>query len=137
MGFLDQLKEGLAGKLGLGSGGNSFLEQAIGLINNPATGGLGGLIETFKSKGLGEFINSWVGTGENKLISPDQIQDALGADKVQQVAEEVGVSKEEASKKLSEILPQIIDRLTPNGNLPDMSKLEDGLRMLKDKFFAK
>lgn len=136
MGLLDQLKAGLAAKLG-GSGNlNNMLEQAMNLVNNPATGGLAGLVETFKSKGLGDIMSSWIGTGENKLISPDQIKQALGSDKIQQLAEKVGISKDAASQHLSELLPQIIDKLTPDGKLPEAGRIGEALNMLKTKFFS-
>jgi len=136
MALFDQLKEGLAAKLGGGSNLNSMLEHAMNLINNPATGGLAGLVETFKSKGLGDLMSSWIGTGENKPISADQIKQALGADKIQQIAEKVGISKDAVSQHLSELLPQIIDKLTPNGKLPDAGKLGEALNMLKSKFLS-
>lgn len=136
MGLFDQLKEGLAAKLGGGGNVNDMLEHAMSLINNPATGGLAGLVETFKSKGLGDLISSWIGTGENKSISPDQIKQALGSDKLQQIAAKVGISKDAASQHLSELLPQIIDKLTPNGKLPEAGKLGEALNMLKSKFLS-
>jgi uncharacterized protein YidB (DUF937 family) len=136
MGLFDQLKEGLAAKLGGSSNLNDILEHAVNLINNPTTGGLAGLIETFKSKGLGDVMASWIGTGENKPISPDQIKQALGSDKIQQLAAKVGISKDAASQHLSELLPQIIDKLTPNGKPPDADKLGEALNMLKSKFLS-
>lgn len=136
MGLFDQLKEGLAAKLGGGSNLNDMLEHAISLINNPATGGLAGLVATFKSKGLGDVMSSWIGTGENKSISPDQIKQALGSDKIQQIATKVGLSKDAASQHLSELLPQIIDKLTPDGKLPEAGKLGEALSMLKSKFLS-
>ena len=136
MGLFDQLKEGLAAKLGGGSNINNILEQAMNLINNPATGGLAGLVETFKSKGLGDVMSSWISTGENKSISPDQIKQALGSDKIQQIATKLGLSKDAASQQLSELLPQMIDKLTPNGKLPEAGKLGEALGMLKSKFLS-
>jgi uncharacterized protein YidB (DUF937 family) len=136
MGLFDQLKEGLAAKLGGKSGLNDMLENAMNLINNPATGGLNGLVETFKSKGLGDVMSSWISTGENKPISPDQIKQALGSDKIQQIAEKVGVSKDAALQNLSQLLPQIIDKLTPNGKLPEADKLGETLNTLKKTFLS-
>lgn len=77
------------------------------------------MVETFKSKGLGEVISSWIGTGENQTISKDQILEALGKDQIQKMAEKVGISQEEASGGLASLLPEIIDKLTPNGNIPE------------------
>ncbi len=136
MGLLDQLKEGLAAKLGGGSDISSMFEHAMELINNPATGGLAGLVETFKNKGLGEVMSSWIGTGENKPISTDQIKQALGSDNIQQIAEKLGISKDVASQHLSQLLPQLIDKLTPNGKLPEAGQLGEALNTLKTKFFS-
>ena len=136
MGILDQLKEGVAAKLGGGSGLSNTLGHVMDLINNPATGGLTGLVESFKSKGLGEVMSSWIGTGENKSISADQIKQALGSDKILQIAEKMGISKDAASQQLSELLPKIIDKLTPDGKLPEAGKLGEALNMLKNKFFS-
>jgi uncharacterized protein YidB (DUF937 family) len=137
MGLLDQLKEGLESKPGGGGNLSNILEHATNLINNPSTGGLGGLVEAFKSKGLGDVMSSWISTGENKSISPDQIKQALGSDKIQQIAEKVGISKDAVSQQLSNLLPQIIDKLTPNGKLPEAGKVDEALNMLKNKFFSK
>jgi len=135
MSLLDQLKEGLGAKLG-GSNASSILEHAMNLISNPATGGLAGFIEAFKNKGLGDIISSWIGIGENKPISPDQIKQALGGDKIQQLAEKLGISKDLTSQHLSELLPTIIDKLTPNGKLPEDGKLGEALSMLKSKLLS-
>ena len=136
MGLLDQLKEGLAAKLGIGGNVSGLLDQVTHLINNPATGGLAGLVEAFKSKGLGDVMSSWIGTGENKPISPDQIKQAIGSDKIQQIAAQAGISKDAVSQQLSKLLPQFIDKLTPDGKLPEAGKLGDALNMLKSKFLS-
>jgi uncharacterized protein YidB (DUF937 family) len=135
MGLLDQLKEGLMAKLG-GSNLNSMLDNAMSLINNPATGGIAGLVEAFKNKGMGEVIASWISTGENKPISPDQIKQALGSEMIQRIAEKVGISKDAVSQQLSQLLPQLIDKLTPNGQLPDAGKLGEALSMLKNQLLS-
>ena len=136
MGLLDQLKGVLGAKLGGSGNVNDMLEHAMNLINNPATGGLTGLVDAFKNKGLGDIMSSWIGTGENKPISSDQIMQAIGSDKIQQIAQKVGISKDSASQHLSELLPQIIDMLTPNGKLPEADKLGEALSMLKSKFLS-
>jgi uncharacterized protein YidB (DUF937 family) len=137
MGFLDQLTGELSKQLGGGANVNNLLEHAMGLINNPSTGGLPGLIEAFKSNGLGNVVSSWIATGKNIPISADQIVQALGQDKVQKMAQKLGMSSEDLSQHLSQLLPQIIDKLTPNGTMPNPSVLEDGLSMLKKSFLGK
>ena len=120
MGLFDELGKGLLGKLtGAGGGGqNPLMDVITGLISNPNTGGLSGLVQAFAGKGLGDVIGSWISTGENQPISADQIQHVLGNVQLQGIAEKLGISSQEASGGLSELLPQIIDKLTPDGSIP-------------------
>ena len=136
MGLLDKLKSGLTEQLGGGANLGNMLNHAVDLINNPGTGGLSGLIETFKNKGLGDVVSSWIGTGQNLPVSVEQIKQVLGSEKIQEIAAKVGISKDEAAKHLSELLPQVIDKLTPNGKLPNANMLEEGISMLKKNFFS-
>ncbi len=133
MGLLGQIVKGLAGKFLGGGGGtqNPLLDMALGLINNPQVGGLGGLVETFKGKGLNDIMSSWISTGKNLPISGDQIQQVLGSDLIQQFAKKLGASNEDISGGLANLLPGLIDKLTPNGQLPGKDVLEQGLRKLK------
>ncbi len=131
MGLLDEVIKGVAGKFLGGGGQNPLMDIVLGLITNPQTGGLQGLIQTFKEKGLGDAVSSWISTGENQPVSGDQIQHALGGSLIQQIAEQLGSSKSEVSGGLSSLLPQIIDKLTPNGTLPDDDSLQQGLNSLK------
>jgi len=131
MGLLDEVIKGVAGKFLGGGGQNPLMDIVLGLMTNPQTGGLQGLIQTFKENGLGDAVSSWISTGENQSVSGDQIQHALGSNLIQQIAEQLGSSKTEVSGSLSSLLPQIIDRLTPNGTLPDSDSLQQGLSSLK------
>jgi len=132
MGILDEMAKGLLGKvLGGGSSQNPLMDIVLGLITNPQTGGLQGLIQTFKEKGLGNAMSSWISTGENQPVSGDQIQHALGGNFIQQIAEQLGSSKSEVSGSLSNLLPEIIDKLTPSGTLPEGDALNQGLNRLK------
>jgi uncharacterized protein YidB (DUF937 family) len=81
-------------------------------------GGLNALVHKLEANGLGEVVHSWIGTGTNRPITPEQLQSALGSDWIQQIAARVGLSPDVISAHLSEILPKIIDRLTPAGELP-------------------
>jgi len=139
MGLLDQIVKGLAGKfLGGGAGTqNPLLDIALGLINNPQAGGLTGLLETFKGKGLGDAVSSWISTGQNQPVSGEQIQHVLGKEQIQQIAEKIGIPKGEVSSGLASILPEIIDKLTPNGTLPESGMLEQGLSLLKKQLLSK
>jgi uncharacterized protein YidB (DUF937 family) len=98
-----------------------------GLLTNPESGGLAGLLDQFKSGGLGHLAESWVGTGQNLPISAEQIQSVLGSDQVRQMAAQVGIAPEALSGHLAELLPQLIDKATPGGSVPDAASLQQGL----------
>jgi uncharacterized protein YidB (DUF937 family) len=136
MGFLDELKGGLSGKLFSGGDKNKLFESIMGLVNNPQTGGLSGLVQMFKDKGIGDAMSSWISTGKNLPVSAEQIKQALGADQIQQISNNVGVSQEEASNGLAGLLPEIIDKLTPDGEVPESNMITQGLNMLKGKLFG-
>jgi uncharacterized protein YidB (DUF937 family) len=76
------------------------------------------ILQQLESKGLGQAVQSWIGTGANQVISGEQLEKALGSEQIQQLAAHVGVSPEVLRSHLSEILPKIVDRLTPDGKLP-------------------
>ena len=135
MGLFDEMAKGLLGKiLGGGRSQNPLTDIVLGLITNPQSGGLQGLIQTFKEKGLGDAMGSWISTGENQAVSGDQIQQVLGGNLIQQIAQQLGSSKSEVSGGLANLLPDIIDKLTPTGKLPEGDQLSQGLEMLKKSF---
>jgi uncharacterized protein YidB (DUF937 family) len=86
-------------------------------------GGLNGLVQSFHDNGMSGLVNSWTGTGANQAASPEQIQQVLGSDKVQAIAQKLGVSPEAASSTLAQLLPGIIDKLSPNGAVPNQSNV--------------
>jgi len=133
MGIFDDIKKAGSKILG-GSGESGLMEQVLGLINNPQTGGLSGLIEQFNNKGFGGVISSWVSTGENLPVSGEQIDQAFGREKIQEIAQKLNISETEASGGLAALLPQVIDKLTPDGKVPEGGILEQGLSLLKNKF---
>jgi len=108
MGLLD----GLLG----GAIGAEMVTVVNGLIEKH--GGLSGIVSQFEKQGLGDTVRSWVGTGANQPISPDQVHQALGADTVRQMAEQMGVAPDVLAAKLSEIMPKAIDHMTPGGTVP-------------------
>lgn len=89
------------------------------LINLVQSKGLGSVLESFETKGLGEIVNSWIGSGANLPISADQIRQALGADWISTLAQKAGITPEQVSTSLANLLPGLVDRLTPNGQLTD------------------
>ena len=76
-------------------------------------------MQVFNQQGLGDIISSWVGTGNNAAITPEQVQEVLGSDVIQQLAEKSGVSVDAAKTQLAELLPGLIDRVTPEGKVPE------------------
>lgn len=126
---------GLAG--GQSGGGNVLLDATVKLINDPKIGGLAGLMQLFQKGGLGEIAKSWISTGPNLPISPAQIQQVFGADSLGQFGAQLGLSPEQATGKLAGYLPQLVDSLSPKGELPDSNVLlEQGLSLLKGKLFG-
>ena len=133
MGLFDEVVS-IIGKQLSGGQQNSLIEQAMAMINNPEIGGLPGLIEKFQNNGLGEVVSSWIGTGANQPVSADQINNALGTESITEIAGKVGVSRNQKSEGLASILPQLIDKLTPDGKMPEGRILEKSLSALADKF---
>ena len=108
MGMLDGLLGGIVGA-GMVSVVNGIIEKH---------GGLQGVVSEFEKNGLGATVQSWVGTGPNQPISPDDLHKTLGPDLLQQLSEKSGLSVQELTQKLSQILPQAVDHLTPGGTIP-------------------
>jgi uncharacterized protein YidB (DUF937 family) len=133
MGIFDEMISGIGSKIFGGAGQGDFMEQVLGMINSPQTGGLSGLVDQFKNSGLGGVISSWIGTGENQPISGDQIHQVFGSDKIQEIAQKLKISGADASQGLAALLPQLIDKLTPDGKVPEGGILEQGLSLLKNK----
>lgn len=92
--------------------------------------GLAALIQQFQKAGLGDVINSWVSTGQNQSVDGAQIQQALGSDRIQQFAQETGMQGGQVSDLLAQILPQLVDKVTPNGSVPQQSDLQGMLSQL-------
>ncbi len=128
MGLFDTIEKEALGRL---EGKNPLMDAVLGLINDPKVGGLPGLIETFRNKGLGDAVSSWIGTGENQPVSGEQMERALGSEKVQEIAQNVGAPKDQVSSGLASLLPKIIDRLTPNGKVPEPGSVEQGINAIR------
>src|SRR4030088_2358449 len=108
MGMFDGLLGGIVGA-GMVSVVNGIIEQH---------GGLQGVVSEFERNGLGPTVKSWVGTGPNQPISPDEVHKGLGPDLLQQLAEKSGLSVQELTQRLSHVLPEAVDKLTPDGAVP-------------------
>jgi uncharacterized protein YidB (DUF937 family) len=93
-----------------------------------SSSGLDVLLRQFQQNGFGEIINSWIGTGQNQPISPTQLRQAIGQKTVNDLSEQTGVAHDDLLSQLSRILPSVIDKLTPNGQLPSQADLQSGYR---------
>src|SRR5262249_2372147 len=118
MGFLDSLKQQALAAANKYAGDNPQLQQEIADLVHGGGGGLSGLVQKFESSGLGQQVQSWIGTGPNAKINPQQIQDALGSEKVKQIASRLGIDPNVVSQKLATILPEVVNHLTPDGKVP-------------------
>jgi uncharacterized protein YidB (DUF937 family) len=127
MSLLDTALGMLAGNQNQGGDPKMMLLQAaMGFLNNSGGqqgGGLQGLIGTLQNAGLGDAVSSWLGNGANQAVSGEQLQSALGSDQLGQLAEAVGLSHGDTANHLAEMLPGIIDKLSPNGQLPDTDSI--------------
>ena len=108
MGMFDGLLGGIVGA-GMVSVVNDILEKH---------GGVQGVVGEFEKNGLGATVKSWVGTGPNQPISPDEVHKVLGPELLQQLSEKSGLSVQDLAQKLSHVLPQAVDKLTPGGAVP-------------------
>jgi uncharacterized protein YidB (DUF937 family) len=134
MGLFDGITGKIFESLGVGGEGNTNLLNAVmEMLNNKEAGGLSALVLAFQQKDLGDVISSWISTGRNLPISADELRNAIGEDKIREIAEEAGISTEAASSQLTELLPSIIDKLTPNGKIPEGTIFEKALEMLNGK----
>jgi len=94
-----------------------LVQVALQLIQQ--YGGLPGIISKFQHGGMAQEVGSWVGTGQNLPMTGTQLQEILGSGSIGQIAKQLGLSHGDASSNLAQILPQIIDKMTPNGPVPD------------------
>jgi len=110
---------GLGGLLSMVASNPQLMQAITGMLGNDGSqGGLGGLMAKFQNAGMGGVLGSWVGNGQNEPISGDQLTNVLGNDEMAGFAEKAGMSQNDAANQLSNILPGLIDKLTPNGNAP-------------------
>jgi uncharacterized protein YidB (DUF937 family) len=127
MGLLDSLLGALAGGQGGAQAGGTqgaLLNVVIGMLANGGQGGgqgggLADLMARFTQNGMGDVMGSWIGTGQNAPISGDQLSQVLGPDTLSRIAAQLGLSQGETAGQLSQMLPQVVDQLTPQGRVPD------------------
>jgi len=110
---------GLGGIIGALAQNPQILQAITGMLGNDRSqGGLGGLMEKFQQAGMGDVIGSWVGSGANQPISGEQLSQVLGSDTLSDLASKIGMDSGQVAGQLSQILPGLVDRLTPQGQAP-------------------
>lgn len=114
---------GLGGLLSSGLGGLLASGAAGGVLS----GGLNELLKQFQQSGQGDVAKSWVGTGPNKSISPNDLAKTLGADQIDTLMAQTGMSRDELIAGLSQVLPEVVDKLTPQGRVPTEQELSRSL----------
>jgi uncharacterized protein YidB (DUF937 family) len=136
MGLFDEALNLVKGQMGdtATEGQSGLMGVVMGLVNQQ--GGLSGLVSQLSQGGLGDAVKSWVGTGANQPVSGEAITQALGSDKIQELAAKAGLSTDALSSGLAQMLPGVVDKLTPNGEVPSGDLMEQGLALLKGKLFG-
>lgn len=125
-----------------GVSGSVLLSTVVAMLadgqhpQGAGVGGLGDLVGRFTQGGLGDVIGSWIGHGQNAPISADQITNVLGSDAVGKIAAQLGVSHGDAAGQLAQMLPEVINRLTPHGQAPS-GGLGDDMGALLGQLMAK
>jgi uncharacterized protein YidB (DUF937 family) len=121
MGLLDSL---LTSAVTSALGGNAegltgnLVKGVVSMVASNS-GGLSGLVDKFNQSGLGDVAASWIGKGENKPVTPQQLEEALGADKVAELAKEAGIPADKGAEVLSQVLPSVVNEMTPDGEIPE------------------
>lgn len=128
--MLGKLVSGAAQSM-LGGQSDNSLMAVIGslLSNSGGGGGLTGLIQQFQQAGMGELVQSWVGSGPNMPVSIDQLMKVFGAGRMQQMAASAGMDQQQFGGQLAELLPKMVDQVTPEGQIPS-GGIDDALGML-------
>jgi uncharacterized protein YidB (DUF937 family) len=127
--------DALVNSLGSGSGGqlrgNDLLGAVMSMVQQ--NGGLPGVMNMMRNSGLGQQADSWVGTGPNTAVSADQLTQAFGATGLGNLATQLGTSQGQAGSILSQVLPELVNQLTPNGQIPDHHNdlISQGLQLLR------
>ena len=134
MGILDGLLENVLG-IGAQQSQGSMLQVALQVLEQ--NGGLPGIISKFEHGGMADHVSSWVGTGANMPITGAQLQEILGSGSIGEIAQRLGLSHGDASSGLAQVLPNLIDKLTPTGQIPaDHGDIVERARAMLEKMNA-
>ncbi|HEX4859364.1 MAG TPA: YidB family protein, partial [Usitatibacteraceae bacterium] len=129
MGLLDGLLGSLMGGGQQQGGSNPLVQIAMDMLlkgqqgSGAQGGGLGDLINTFRNAGMGQQVDSWISTGENMPIDGDQLSHALGSDRIRDIASQLGLGQGDVAGGLAKVLPELINQVTPTGQVPQDSNV--------------
>jgi uncharacterized protein YidB (DUF937 family) len=116
---------------------SSLISGLLDLLDEPETGGVQGLAQRSQGQGLGELVASWIGTGRNREISPRQVEDLLGARRVEALGQSAGLAGPLAAGAIAALLPVLIDKLTPDGAVPTDNEVQQrGRALLREQAAA-
>jgi len=108
------------------AGGSEAIVKGVTKLVD-SQGGMEGLVGKFKEAGLQDKVQSWLGKGPNQQVSGGEVRQALGDSEVDRIAQDAGVSREEASEQIAQVLPQTVDQLSPEGRIPSGDELKAAL----------
>jgi len=129
MGLMDEVLAMAAGSSGTAQGDHATALSAIlSYVNSPQVGGIAGLQRMFQQGGLGNIVSSWISSGQNLPISASQLQNVLHSGALQQAAQQSGMDTSTLATAMSSLLPHLVDKLTPNGQVPDANALQQLLK---------
>jgi uncharacterized protein YidB (DUF937 family) len=127
MGLLDNLLGSLLG--GLNNNQQSGLLNAVSSLLTQS-GGIDGLLQKFNSQGLGDLVKGWISTGPNPPATAQNIEAAFGPEQLQQMAAQTGIDRNQIASHIAQVLPQLVDKLTPDGQVVSGNTLQQGLSSL-------
>ena len=130
MGLFDEVLSMAGAGAGQQTQHASALSAIIDYVNSPQVGGIAGLQKMFQEGGLGSVFSSWVSSGRNLSVTADQLQNVLHGGALQQVAQKAGMDPSQLTGMMSALLPHLVDKLTPNGQIPEGGALQSLLKGL-------
>jgi len=134
MGLLDDVLGAVSGNGPATQTHSDVVGALTGLLSNSQTGGLAGVVQSFEQAGLGNLVQSWVGTGQNLPVSAQQVQQILSGGQLGNIASKLGLQNTEVASVVAQLLPQMIDHLTPNGTVPQQGDLLGSLSGIAKNF---
>lgn len=124
----------IGGALFGGGGKAQLMKVLLGMLASGKLGGLDGLLNKFNNNGMQNQLASWVSTQPNEPVSPAQVEQALGTDTVNEIAQQAGMDQTEAAQGLAEIIPQFVDKVTPTGVMPQQDIVSQAIGKLSQAF---